>query len=80
MCNWVYGVFSERLIISSINKTFLVLFPKSKAPEYLAQFRPISICNVIYKIVTRVIVNQFKQIALQLSPIIKLVLWLGGRL
>jgi hypothetical protein len=33
-----------------VNKTFIVMIPKVASPEELGQFRPISLCNVIYKI------------------------------
>ncbi|XP_074266590.1 uncharacterized protein LOC141589866 [Silene latifolia] len=44
-----------------LNKTFLVLIPKSSAPETVDNFRPISLCNVIMKIVTRCITNRLKK-------------------
>lgn len=62
VCNWVHGVFSNQSISSNINKTFLVLIPKTKFPESMGQLRPISLCNVLYKVVTKVIVNRLKPV------------------
>ena len=42
------GVFGQ-----SINDTFITLIPKVKNPSYITEYKPISLCNAIYKLIAR---------------------------
>jgi hypothetical protein len=42
------------------NNTNVVLIPKVKNPQRINDLRPISLCNVIYKIVSKVLTNRLK--------------------
>ncbi|KAL8168151.1 hypothetical protein V2J09_009650 [Rumex salicifolius] len=45
-----------------LNETLIVLIPKTAKPETLTQFRPISLCNVLYKTITKFMVNRIRPI------------------
>jgi len=50
----------------STNSTFLALIPKEKGATSFNKFRPISICNIGYKIISKVIASRLKGLLLDL--------------
>lgn len=49
-------------IPASFNSTFIALIPKSDNPTSLNDFRSVSLCNCIYKVVAKIIARRFKKI------------------
>ncbi|CAL5382784.1 unnamed protein product [Camellia sinensis] len=56
----VRNCFSTRIIPLDINRTLIALIPKVDNPESIKQFRPISLCNVTYKIITKILVSRLR--------------------
>jgi ribonuclease HI len=66
---FVDTIWKDPSSIGEVNQTDICLIPKISHPEYVKQFRPISLCNTNYKIVTKVIVERLKNcISKLISP------------
>ncbi|GLT67469.1 hypothetical protein SLA2020_397770 [Shorea laevis] len=60
LCPEIRMVFDNANIPDSWNRSFIALIPKIPNPEMVSQFRPIGLCNVVYKVVTKIIVSRMR--------------------
>ena len=48
-------------ICPSLNNTYITLIPKVKCPQQVTEFRPIALCNILYKLGSKVLANRLKK-------------------
>ncbi|KAK4388164.1 hypothetical protein Sango_2423000 [Sesamum angolense] len=49
-------------ILKQLNATLITLIPKVQLPSNVAEYRPISCCNVLYKVITKILVQRMKNV------------------
>jgi hypothetical protein len=54
--------FRSGVMPPGVNETVVVLIPKVDEPKRMMEFRPISLCNVIYKVVSKCLVNRLRPV------------------
>ncbi|KAH9719688.1 reverse transcriptase domain-containing protein [Citrus sinensis] len=55
-------VLNEKGTLAPLNHTYIALIPKVEKPRKVTEYRPISLCNVIYRLVAKTIANRLKQL------------------
>lgn len=55
-------VLNDHRSVNDLNYTFIVFILKVKVPRKVSEFRSISLCNVIYKIITKTSANRLKKV------------------
>lgn len=65
----ILGFLNNGEDIPDCNQTNIALVPKKKSSQVLGDFRPISLCNVVYKLISKTIANRMKGVLVDLiSP------------
>lgn len=54
--------FRTGVMLEGLNETNVVLILKKKSPTSITDLRPISLCNVLIKVITKVIANHLKKL------------------
>lgn len=62
----VKGFFESGAFDNRLNQTNICLIPKTDQPREMTEFRPISLCNVSYKIISKIMCRHLKRFLLKL--------------
>lgn len=62
VCQVVFDFLNTGVLDASVNSTYIALVPKIKYPSKLMDYQPISLCNVLYKLISKVLANRLKHI------------------
>lgn len=52
--------YRKEKIPENLCRALICLIPKQSSPDTIKQYRPISLCNTIYKLITKILVNRVK--------------------
>ena len=58
----IQSFFKTGFLPKGVNSTILALIPKMKEVAFMKDYRPISCCNVLYKVISKLLANRLKTI------------------
>lgn len=56
----VLSFFNRGHLLKELNRTFITLIPKIPVPNNFKDFRPIGLCNTVYKIISKCLANRLQ--------------------
>ena len=56
----IKNFFQNHFLLQEQNQTYIALILKQSSSHIVHHFRPISLCNIVYKIITKIVVNRLK--------------------
>lgn len=60
MVEMVQDFFHHGYMLKALNHSFITMIPKSDHSSKIGHYRPISLCNVAYKIISKILANWLK--------------------
>lgn len=60
MCSTIFNIWNSIHIPPHLNRTYIALIPKTKNANNISKFQPISLCNTLYKVFTKMFANRMK--------------------
>lgn len=58
----VKEAFTSQKVPEYLNQTLISLIPKQLGPETVSHYRPISLCNTVYKVISKIIVQRLRSL------------------
>lgn len=58
----VLDFFSSGKILGQINATNISIVPKVRCPKTVSDYRPISCCNIVYKLISKLLVDRISEV------------------
>lgn len=62
ICGFIWSAFEKGSFPPVMNETLITLILKKEAPECISHFRPVMLCNVGIKGITKIIANRLKNL------------------